>query len=127
MTLAFDTNYFDNKAKTVALAFTSWTETHYQVYSEVLEHVEPYTPGAFYKRELPCILSLLSRIGTAGVETIVVDGYVFLDDSGKLGLGGHLYEALNRQVPVIGVAKTAFATLRHAKRDLHRGSSQRPL
>ncbi len=40
----------------------------------------------------------------------VIDGYVWLDDQGKKGLGARLYDALDAQIPVIGVAKTLFAT-----------------
>lgn len=128
MLLAFDSYYFNNKAKTVCLAFNDWSDEHeFAVYSELLEDVADYEPGAFYKRELPCILSLLQQIDLSEVKAIVIDGFVQLDDSGKLGLGGHLYEALDRKIPVIGVAKTNFATIEKLKKPLLRGSSERPL
>ncbi|MCU0355416.1 MAG: endonuclease V [Cytophagales bacterium] len=128
MILAFDTYYFNNKAKTVCLAFADWTDdAPHQIYSETLEDVEDYTPGEFYRRELPCILSLLKQVHFPDVEAIVIDGFVYLDDSGKLGLGGHLYQALDGQVPVIGVAKTNFATIETCKKPLLRGKSTRPL
>ena len=128
MILAFDTYYFDKKAKTVCLAFADWPdEAPYQIHSETLDNVEDYTPGAFYRRELPCILSLLKQVELADVEAIVIDGFVYLDDSGKLGLGGHLCHALGGQVPVIGVAKTNFATIETCKKPLLRGKSTRPL
>lgn len=38
----------------------------------------------------------------------------------------HLYEALDRRIPVIGVAKTAFLRATNA-RDVARGSSAKPL
>lgn len=128
MILAFDSYYFDNKAKTVCLAFNDWPdELESAIYSELLENVADYEPGAFYKRELPCIMSLLQQIDLAEVKTIIIDGFVQLDDTGKSGLGGHLYEALGRKFPVIGVAKTNFATIENLKRPLLRGSSLRPL
>ncbi len=128
MLLAFDTHYFDDKAKTVCLAFSDWAATEStMMYSEILENIEPYTSGAFYKRELPCILSLLRTIDCTTVTTIVIDGFVFLDDAQKLGLGGHLYEALGRKFPVIGVAKTNFATIEQHKKALLRGDSTKPL
>ncbi len=109
MILAFDTHYIDKKAKTVCLSFEKWTDDHpVNTYSELIEGVSEYEPGAFYKRELPCILSLLKKIPLNEIDFIVVDAFVFLDDSGRLGLGGHLYEHLHGQVPVIGVAKTNF-------------------
>jgi deoxyribonuclease V len=128
MILAFDTYYFDNKAKTVCLSFDTWTACeNYKVYSEILENIEDYTSGEFYKRELPCILSLLKTIDTSEVEVIIVDGFVFLDDNGKLGLGGHLYEKLGAIIPVIGVAKNNFATIEKRKKVLLRGESTKPL
>jgi deoxyribonuclease V len=41
-------------------------------------------------------------------------------------LGAHLYAALGKKVPVIGVAKTRF-TAASAARAVRRGSSNRPL
>ena len=128
MILAFDTYYFGNKAKTVCLTFDKWTESQsYKVYSETLDNVEAYTSGEFYKRELPCILSLLSKNHFENVEAIIVDGFVYLDDNKKLGLGGYLYEKLQCKIPVIGVAKTNFATIIENKKLLLRGKSIKPL
>src|SRR5262249_54353360 len=70
--------------------------------------VAPYQPGQFYKRELPCLLVVLGTID-APVGGGVIDGYVWLGE-GRPGLGAHLYEALGRRVPVVGVAKTRFAS-----------------
>lgn len=128
MILAFDTYYHAEQAKTVCIAFPNWTDAvPVQVYAELTPVESEYEPGAFYKRELPCILSLLAKIDLSGVEAIVVDGYVVLDDAGKLGLGGYLFEAFERKIPVIGVAKTNFAQNEHSKIALLRGSSERPL
>lgn len=128
MILAFDTYYFDVKAKTVCLAFDEWTAAEsFEVYSEILENIEEYRSGEFYKRELPCILSLLNQIDLHKVQTIIVDGYVFLDDDGKPGLGYYLYKALNSEIPVIGVAKSNFATIDKLKRPVMRGDSKSPL
>src|SRR6478609_638186 len=127
MILAFDTYYFDSKAKTVCIVFENWDNETYSVHDEIIEGVEEYKSGEFYKRELPCILSLLNKINPDNVEAIIVDGYVFLDDEFKLGLGGYLYQALNNKIPIIGVAKTNFATLDRNKRSLLRGESVKPL
>lgn len=128
MILAFDTYYSDNKAKTVCIAFNDWAGTATErVYAEVIESTEAYQPGEFYKRELPCILSLLKKITTNQVETIIIDGYVYLDDYGKAGLGGHLYNNLNYEIPVVGVAKTNFMTVNKNKEIIFRGKSARPL
>jgi deoxyribonuclease V len=128
MLLAFDTYYFSNKAKTVCLEFEEWSQAKdYIVHSEILDGISEYVSGEFYKRELPCIISLLKKINIENVDAIIIDGFVFLDDAGKLGLGGHLYEALDRKIPIIGVAKTNFATIEKHKRLLVRGESARPL
>ncbi|MEN2399011.1 endonuclease V [Flavobacterium sp. MC2016-06] len=128
MILAFDTYYFEDKAKTVCLEFKEWNEDKdFKIHSEIIENVEEYIPGEFYRRELPCILSLLDKIELANVEAIVVDGFVYLDDEKKFGLGAHLYEKLNKEIPVIGVAKTNFASIEKDKKSLIRGESQKPL
>lgn len=128
MIFAFDTYYYGHKAKTVALAFNSWHSGQaLEVYSEIIEGVDEYIPGQFYKRELPCILSLLKQIEPALIDQIVVDSFVFLDDQGALGLGGHLYHALSGTIPVIGVAKTDFATISQKKVQVFRGESKLPL
>lgn len=128
MILAFDTYYFDNQAKTVCLAFETWNSNEPNaIYAETLECIADYVPGQFYKRELPCILSLLKQINTADVEAIVVDGYVYLDDEQTLGLGGHLYNALQQTLTIIGVAKSNFATLYKLKLPILRGNSANPL
>jgi exodeoxyribonuclease-5/deoxyribonuclease V len=128
MILAFDTHYFDNKAKTVCLSFAHWTDKEpAAVFPETLEGIAEYVPGEFYKRELPCILSVLKQIDLQDVVAIIVDGFVFLDDELKPGLGAHLYKALDEKIPVIGVAKTNFATIVQHKRPVERGESKNPL
>ena len=128
MILALDTYYFENKAKTVALEFSNWSDNIETArYSEVLENIEEYISGEFYKRELPCILSLISKIDVKKIEFIIIDGYVFVDDNSKLGLGGFLYEKLNKKIPIIGVAKTDFISLTKNKISLLRGKSKNPL
>jgi deoxyribonuclease V len=128
MILCFDTYYFENKAKTVCLAFKEWTSSDkFEIYSEILEGIEDYIPGEFYRRELPCILSLLRNIDLTNIEVIVIDGFVFLDDNNSLGLGGHLYHSIESRIPIIGVAKTNYASIENNKRALVRGKSKKPL
>jgi deoxyinosine 3'endonuclease (endonuclease V) len=128
MILAFDTYYHDPAAHTVCIAFHDWTQTEpTAIYRETISGIAAYEPGAFYKRELPCILSLLRQIDLNPVTTILIDGFVYLDDNRSPGLGAHLYAALDVRIPVIGVAKTNFATLHTLKQPVVRGSSERPL
>jgi deoxyribonuclease V len=84
--------------------------------------VAPYRPGEFYRRELPPLRAVIPA--SAELALIVVDGYVDLDPDGRPGLGAHVHEAFG--VPVIGVAKTAFAAATHAAQ-VYRGQSARPL
>ncbi len=131
MNLVFDTYYFDHdKANTICLAFENWESAvpDYE-FSEIKEGVEEYIPGQFYKRELPCILSLLEKVKTQieDISCIVIDGFVYVDDGMTPGLGKHLYDALDNEMPVIGVAKTNFATVERHKSALKRGSSETPL
>ncbi len=94
-------------------------------YSIPISKVEEYVPGEFYKRELPCIQAVLAQLPSSP-DIFVIDGYVWLDDQGKKGLGARLYDAFDARIPVIGVAKTSFATATSAI-ELHRGGSSRPL
>ena len=58
-----------------------------------------------------------------------MDGYVYLDDNNKSGLGHYLYESLNQKIPIIGVAKTAFHG-NHSSDvvcEVARGKSTKPL
>jgi deoxyribonuclease V len=127
MILALD-SYYPGDAYTVCLSFENWTDhCPRAIFTEVTVLTEEYEPGFFYKRELPCILSILKKVSLENIEAIVIDGFVTLDDSGKPGLGGHLYKALNETIPVIGVAKNDFKSLIHGKRLVYRGTSAKPL
>ena len=128
MIYAFDTFYYEDFAKTVCIAFENWTsETESFIYSENTEISSDYESGAFYKRELPCILSLLKKIDLKEGDLIIVDGYVTLDNSGKIGLGGYLYESLNEKYPIIGIAKNGFASEDSLRKTVFRGESKTPL
>ena len=87
--------------------------------------VQPYAPGRFFERELPCILAVLPRVHAA-IEAVVIDGYVHLDAAGTPGLGAHLHASVTGRFAVIGVAKTPFGDGTFAA-PLLRGTSKRPL
>lgn len=95
---------------------------------QVVEKVEPYEPGSFYRRELPCLLAVL-RLLPEPPAVLFVDGYVWLPPDGRPGLGAHLHEALGRRTPVIGIAKSAFAGAESCGFvvPVLRGGSKRPL
>ncbi|SFN37998.1 Endonuclease V [Chryseobacterium oleae] len=127
MIYAFDT-YYDDYANTVCIAFENWTsENESNIFTEKTDITSSYESGAFYKRELPCILSLLKTIELKEGDLIIVDGYVTLDNDGKIGLGGYLYEALDQKYPIIGIAKNEFAAPDSQRRNVLRGESKTPL
>lgn len=133
MLICTDVDYRpDGTARAAGVMFREWTDatpTHELVVS--VAEVEPYQPGAFYRRELPCLLALLEQAAQLHpLDAVMIDGYVTLDACGRAGLGLYLFEALPRvlsvAVPVIGVAKTAFQGSGHAVA-VTRGDSLTPL
>lgn len=125
---AVDVFYSGKTAKAVCILFEGWAATNvFSTHTAAINDVAAYEPGAFYKRELPCVLKVLQQVNLSLVDAIVVDGYVFLDDAGRKGLGAHLYEVLQKKVPVIGVAKTAFHPQGEQVVPVYRGESGRPL
>jgi deoxyribonuclease V len=81
-----------------------------------------YVPGQFFQRELPPLRAVLA--GVTGIDLLVIDGYVDLSPNGRPGLGARVHAELG--VPVVGVAKTFFATATHAI-PVTRGQATRPL
>ncbi len=128
MILAFDVYYIENKAKSVCIQFDNWAdEIPINTISEIIEGIEDYEPGAFYKRELPCILHILDKLNLEYIEAIIVDGYVVLDDDGRPGLGAYLYESMSGKTPVMGVAKTHYFNNKNLVKEVFRGVSKKPL
>ena len=93
-----------------------------------IAHVQDYEPGAFYRRELPCLLDVLRQLPKLP-DVLVVDGYAWLLDAAHPGLGAHLHAAVGGGTPVVGIAKTAFRDADSAPlvERVLRGGSQRPL
>lgn len=124
MIAAFDVCYCkDGTAQVAAVVFKGFSdETPYARYIKMLEKMEDYVPGSFYKRELPCIISLYSDIREE-IDTIVLDGYVFLGE--RPGLGALLAKELGPHLVIVGVAKTFFEGSRPV--EVFRGKSHKPL
>jgi len=121
-----DVHYSDLGANAACVRIADWPDdVVVEEYSCWINDVDPYVPGEFYRRELPCLLAALGGI-SAPVDCVVVDGYVWLDAAGRRGLGAHLYDALDEKVAVVGVAKSAFADVSRAIPVL-RGASKQPL
>ncbi|WP_373546150.1 endonuclease V [Chamaesiphon sp.] len=126
MIFAVDVNYIEGKALVAGILFEYWqgSETICQITTKIA-NVSEYEPGQFYKRELPCILGILTRLESLP-EIIVVDGYVELGAAQKPGLGKHLYDAIDGKSIIIGVAKNRFEDT-PVEAEVFRGGSQRPL
>lgn len=126
MILAVDVAYQEHKAVAAGVLFNDWADCDpVRELSVEIDEVAGYEPGRFYKRELPCLLALLQRVDPLPAY-IIIDGYVYLGGDQKPGLGRHLYEALNHQSVVIGVAKRRFKGT-PATAELRRGNSHRAL
>ncbi len=126
MLACVDVGYNNSAARAACVTFEDWEDADPSgEYTLDIDHVEAYVPGQFYRRELPCLLAVLGQLPESP-DIIVVDGYVWLDDKDRKGLGHHLFDTLQQSVPVIGVAKTEFAGATQAV-EIHRGSSTRPL
>ncbi len=126
MMACVDVDYRDHESVAAGLLFADWSSAHADAeWIERLPPPAPYQPGEFYRRELPCLLQVLQR-APGPLEAVIIDGYVWLDAESRPGLGGHLYEALQRRIPVIGVAKTAYRGAGFASA-VRRGESHSPL
>lgn len=141
MIVALDVAYHPDHALVGLVGFEAWTDA--EPSDERVVRVEgppaDYEPGAFYRRERPCLLAALATLA-ARPEVVVVDGYVFVGP-GRPGLGAWLAAALAEAPPapssatasassaapiVVGVAKSGFSGATHAL-PVHRGDSRRPL
>lgn len=125
MIAALDVQYHGNTATTAMVVFGVWSD-HVPVSEIVVEvsDVAEYVPGQFFQRELPCLLQAIAQCSIP-LSTIVIDGYVWLDDAGRKGLGAKLFEALDQKTAIVGVAKTRFHEAPAV--EVLRGSSKNPL
>jgi deoxyribonuclease V len=126
MHLAVDVYYGSASARGACIGFARVDDETpaFTITEEFAGAPDEYEPGDFKKRELPYLVKLVeaARDRAADIETILVDGYVWLD-AGRPGLGGYLHEAC--AIPVVGVAKTQFHSATAI--EVLRGQSQSPL
>ena len=128
MKIAIDVFYKEDTAKIVAAVFDHWTDqSPGKILIKYKSPVADYVPGEFYKRELPCLTAIIEDLELSKIEVIIVDGYVYLDDNCKPGLGTYLYRFLKEKVPVIGVAKTSYFQNAKLVKEVLRGESKQPL
>lgn len=128
MVLALDVHYKDDgSAKSVGVLF-NWNDIQpKEIFIEYVKETAEYIPGEFYKRELPCLLKVIEKVNINDLEAIVIDGYVYIDNDKRFGLGGHLWQALNKQIPIIGVAKNFYHGNTETVKQIYRGKSKKPL
>jgi deoxyribonuclease V len=118
-----DVHYSQDSARAACVLAHAWTdEAPRGSVSVRVAPIAPYEPGAFFKRELPCLLAVLEA--SPKVSHVVIDGYVWLDTKDTPGLGAHLHAALGGSIPVIGIAKTAYRGSEMATRVLRPGSAK---
>jgi len=126
MIACVDVDYRDPLALAACVVFNSWIdETVLCEKTRLVEGVKSYQSGEFFRRELPCIMAVLKELEKKP-NVIIVDGYVWLNGSGKHGLGAHLFYALDRKIPVIGVAKKPYGS-GNGTTSVFRGESKKPL
>ena len=120
-----DVHYVDPRAAAACVVLPSWQASKpEECVVRTIDNVMPYEPGAFYRRELPCIEEALNALSLVP-EILVVDGYVWLGQ-GKKGLGAYLFDARGSLGAVIGIAKTRFIGAEPVG-EVFRGQSRRPL
>ncbi len=123
MLACVDVHYRDPGAVAACVLFNDWdASASIEEHVAHVDAVAAYEPGAFFKRELPCVLAAL-RLAKAKIDLVIVDGYVDVAP-GRLGLGRHLFEAID--TPVVGVPNTKYLAATHAIEVL-RGHSTRAL
>ncbi|MAX71970.1 MAG: endonuclease V [Flavobacteriaceae bacterium] len=127
MLLAIDVHYKEKYAKAVGVLFNWEDENPQHIIIDTIDDVADYEPGQFYKRELPCILQLLKQVELNSLEAIIVDSHVYVDNDKNYGLGGHLWQALDEKIPIIGIAKKAFHNTELVSKPIYRGESQNAL
>ncbi|WP_226642949.1 endonuclease V [Microbulbifer variabilis] len=126
MILAIDVDYRGKEAIASAISFNHWHDQHpTAVYHSKIAEIAEYEPGAFYKRELPCILTLIQE-HQLKPNIIIIDGFVSLGEECRPGLGMYLFEVLNKKIPIIGVAKKPFLGT-PKESEILRGNSLTPL
>ena len=126
MIYALDVDYNrDENAHVACIGFHKWrdAEPDYEKI-DFISKIEPYKSGSFFKRELPCLLEALKNVDD--IECVIVDGYVWLEERRHYGLGMYLYDALDKKIPIIGVAKNRFNNT-PKECELLRGESSKPL
>jgi deoxyribonuclease V len=122
-----DAAYSNEASVAACLTAEEWTSSApIAEFTHRAGQAEEYTPGEFYRRELPLLMSVLAMLPERP-RIVVVDGYVWLDADGRKGLGAHLFEALRGRTAVVGIAKSRFAGAEQWVEQVVRGTGANPL
>jgi deoxyribonuclease V len=126
MKVCVDVDYRDSVVVAACVGFSDWPDGAAAFERSVRFETPPasYEPGELYRREMPYVVELLAGLEEP-FDTIVVDGYVWLD-GGRPGFGARLHEALGGSRAIVGVAKRPFRNATDAV-PLLRGTSKAPL
>jgi deoxyribonuclease V len=126
MIACVDTWYSDVNSITAVVLFEKWSDevAKSEFVHDLKQPAADYVPGQFFRRELPSILAAIRAIDEK-LDAVIIDGYVWLDDQKRKGLGAILYDELEGFIPIIGVAKTKFVGSTGI--EVFRGNSRRPL
>ncbi len=95
-----------------------------KIITAVVENIDKYQPGQFYRRELRCIDEILRQTDISQLEMIIIDGYADFGTD-ELSLGAYVYRKY--QLPVIGIAKNPFKKCLRNDTEVLRGDSRKPL
>lgn len=95
-----------------------------KIITAVVDHIDKYQPGQFYRRELRCIDEVLRKTDINQIEMIFIDGYADFGTE-RLPLGAYVYKQY--QLPVIGIAKNHFQGCVLNDTEVLRGNSLKPL
>lgn len=137
MIIAFDTYYYNNFSYTVGGVFDSWLSKNVKYYvtskREVID--ADYKCGELYKREITPIIQCLKMANLDAIDTIIIDGFVWLTDDGinkTKGLGMRLVDALltefkRQDITVVGIAKNKYEFDIPQCIEIKRGLSKKPL
>lgn len=127
MIACFDVDYQDTKGHAACLVFDHWqAATPFKQYTSLIPKVADYEAGQFYKRELPCLITVYEKIAE-DISVLLLDSHVWLDHQKTPGLGAYFFEELERKIPLIGVAKNPYKDTPKLVAQVKRGKSQKPL
>lgn len=124
--IAMDVGYRGDRAIGVGYVFSWDDEVPTKIYTSITDNIEPYVPGRFFLRELPCLMAIIEQLNLNELDVIVIDGYVHLSGGNK-GLGAHLYDSIDQKLPIVGIAKRPYHGHKSNVAEVLRGESKVPL